>query len=193
MDKELKINIGAAKTAYENADENGKKLLENLFGKEIFTPNDITERVKTLEDAIEVIGKEHPFVTLLESFMQDMPEHDKTDKDVIAILKLRIICAALNEGWEPKFTKDEWRYTPWFIFYTKEEWNELSDEDKKKGVLFGGNATYGAGDGLVFAYSHYAPSNANANFGSRLCLKSSALARYCGTQFAEIWADYYLI
>lgn len=47
--------------------------------------------------------------------------------------------------------------------------------------------------GFAFAHSDYAPSNAGANFGSRLCLKSSELASYCGKQFIGIWADFRLI
>ena len=38
-----------------------------------------------------------------------------------------------------------------------------------RGVLFGGTSTYGTNAGLVFAYSHSAPSSAYTNFGSRLC------------------------
>lgn len=38
-----------------------------------------------------------------------------------------------------------------------------------RGVLFGGHARDGAGAGLAFAGSGGAPSNTNANFGSRLC------------------------
>lgn len=38
-----------------------------------------------------------------------------------------------------------------------------------RGVLFGGDASYGAPAGLAFAYSSYAPSAAYANVGSRLC------------------------
>ena len=39
-------------------------------------------------------------------------------------------------------------------------------------------------------YSNAAPSHTNANFGSRLCLKSEELADYCGKQFIEIWFTY---
>lgn len=38
-----------------------------------------------------------------------------------------------------------------------------------RGLLFGGNAHYGAYAGLAYAYSNYVPSNAYANVGSRLC------------------------
>ena len=38
-----------------------------------------------------------------------------------------------------------------------------------RGVLFGGNANYGAAAGFGYAGSHYAPSYTNAHIGSRLC------------------------
>lgn len=47
--------------------------------------------------------------------------------------------------------------------------------------------------GLAFADSYSAPSNARADLGSRLCLKSDTLAVYCGKQFINIWADFCLI
>ena len=46
--------------------------------------------------------------------------------------------------------------------------------------------------GFGYAYSSYAPSNASALFGSRLCLRSSDLAIYCGKQFIKLWADFNL-
>lgn len=39
------------------------------------------------------------------------------------------------------------------------------------GVLFCGDAHYGANAGLVSAYSNNTPSNTNANIGSHLCFK----------------------
>ena len=42
-------------TAYDNTNDAGRKLLENLFGKEVFT-KDVKERVKTFEDACNVLG-----------------------------------------------------------------------------------------------------------------------------------------
>lgn len=38
---------------------------------------------------------------------------------------------------------------------------------RSRGVLFGGNALYGATARLAYAYSLYAPSSAAAYFGSR--------------------------
>lgn len=47
--------------------------------------------------------------------------------------------------------------------------------------------------GLACASSADAPSTANADIGSRLCLKSDTLAVYCGKQFINIWAYFCLI
>ena len=38
---------------------------------------------------------------------------------------------------------------------------------RSRGVLFGGNANNGANAGLAYANSNNAPSNTNANIGSR--------------------------
>ncbi len=148
----------------------------------------ITERVKTFEDAVEILGEEHPFVSQWNTTLTD-----KYSPDLVAYLKLRIITAALNEGWEPQFTEDERRYFPWFVLYTQKEWDKLDEGIKKGGVLFGGFAYYGAAAGLVSVYSFYVPSDANATVGSYLCFKTDELARYAGRQFADLYADFYLI
>lgn len=43
-----------------------------------------------------------------------------------------------------------------------------------KGVYFGGNAYFGANAGLAYAYTSYAPSDASAHIGSRLCFIPAA-------------------
>ena len=151
----------------------------------------ITERVKIFWDALDVLGDDHPFVQQYDAIVYDGVNKDNAD--LIAYYKLRIITAALNEGWEPQFTEDEYRYFPWFYLYTQEEWDKLDEEEKESGVLFGGNAPYGALAGFVFACSSYAPSSARASIGSRLCFKTDAIARYAGRQFAALYADYLFV
>ena len=63
----------------------------------------------------------------------------------------------------------------------------MDKEERKKVVLFGGFASNGAYAGFAFAVSSNAPSLPYAIVGSRLCFKSSALAKYAGEQFAEIY------
>lgn len=147
----------------------------------------ITKRVKTFEDACKELGN-HPFVkeyTLINPFANDY------SKDLIAYLKLRIIVAALNEGWEPKFTKNESRYYPWFHLYTKEYYNELNDKAKECCVLRSG---YNA-----FSYNGYVICNAinddsylDTNYASQLAFKTRELAKYAGKQFIDIYANFYL-
>ena len=43
------------------------------------------------------------------------------------------------------------------------------NENRMQGVLFGGTTYYGDRAGFGYANTHYAPSNAAASVGSRLC------------------------
>ena len=149
------------------------------------TPKDnrpVTERVKTFEDAVRELGDEHPFV-------KEWHLGDGLSADLEAYLKLRIIAAALNEGWEPKFTTDEYRYFPWFVLYTEEEYNELSDEDKSRVVRRSDNNANTNG-GVAYVVANYDSSLTYSYYGSRLAFKNSDLAKYAGKQFIEIYADF---
>jgi len=196
----MEIKLDNIVNAYNKADDNGKQIIKNLFPDVDFTPKDnrpVTERIKTFEDACNELCKtnpDHPFVLAHDFITNELG--DSASHDLVAYLKLRVIVAALNEGWEPQFTEGEYRWYPWFWFYkTKAEYEAESESWKENHplVLFGGGAHFGAICGFVYASSYNAPSDTNAYFGSRLCLKSEALADYCGKQFAELWADFYLI
>lgn len=189
--KELKINAENALKAYKSADSNGRLILEQLFGEELFNPKNIMDRVKTFEDAMNELGSEHKLVTLYESFMKDIPEKDDFDNDVASYLKLRIVVAALNECWEPQFTEDEYRWYPYFYLYTKEEYNRLNEDEKKKCRVVGrsNSGAYVYGD-VAYAYAKLAWSVSHTYYGCRLALKSEELAEYCGKQFIDIWMDY---
>lgn len=105
-------------------------------------------------------------------------------------MKLCIIAAALNEGWEPHFTTDEYRWYPWLYLYTQEEIDKMDKEKKKKLWRFGGASDHGAYCGLAYAYSDRPRWYPYAYFSGRLAVKSEALARYFGQQFIDIWSDY---
>lgn len=131
--------------------------MHKVFGEDTFKPKDIMERVKTFEDACRELGEEHPFVRSYNGYTNNIHENNKNDTDILAYLKLRIICAALNEGWEPQFTEDEWRYYPWFWLYTQKEINDM-DEDEKTDRRLMSTGEYQTGfAGLASAYSYYAP------------------------------------
>jgi hypothetical protein len=177
--------------AYRNGNDEQKAFLVNLFGNDIAEeakPKNIMERVRTFEDACRTLGEEHPMVLAYQNTKIHITDYFGTD-DVIAYLKLRIICAALNEGWEPKFTTDEYRWFPWFELFTQQELDDMSEEQRSRVVArsYGNAYAYG---GVAYANASSAASGANTSYGSRLAFKSKELAEYCGKQFIDIWADF---
>lgn len=179
--------------AYNSSNDEQKKLLEALFGKETFKPKDITERIKTFEDACKELGTNHPLVLQYEfNYNAEGGWNDNADtRDLSAYLKLRIITAALNEGWEPQFTKGERRWYVWYNIITKNEYNKLTDEEKSRAVLRS-NSNANADGGLVYAGADYDSSVSFSHFGSRLAFKAPELAKYAGVQFIELYADFCL-
>ena len=186
MNKELKISAENALAAYNNTDANGRELLEHLFGKEIFA-QDIKDKVKTFEDAVAILGDEHPLVAQFRVIESSFKEADN-NLHLFAYARLVIIAEALNEGWKPKFDGDECRYYPWFYIYTKAEYEELDEDEKKECRVVGrsyDNAS--ANGGVAYANANYASSSSYAYLGSRLAFKTRELAEYCGKQFIDIW------
>lgn len=180
--KELKISIENARAAYDNTDANGRELLEHLLGKEVFA-QDIKDRVKTFTDALRVLGTPEELIS--DDFFK---EQEKLGEDVVAMLKLRVIAEALNEGWRPKFDGDECRFYPWFYIYTKKEYEELDEDEKKECRVVGrSNSNASAYGGVGFSSAYYVSSHSSTYEGSRLAFKTRELAEYCGKQFIEIW------
>ena len=149
----------------------------------------IRERIKTFEDAVEATGMTLPFS---EEQMAVLP------KDVVAYMKLRIIAAALNGLTKdtlnefPKFSEGEYRYFPWFYFYTKEEIDKMEEKEKKSLLLWGAHAAFGSAAGLVCSYSADAWSLTASAVAARLAVKTRDDAEYFGKQFTSIWSDYIL-
>jgi len=175
--------------AYKEGDNSVKNALRAMFPDidfEAVTAADnrpVTERIKTFNDACAAVGIDP------EQFEE---QYGGAPAHLQAYLKLDIICQALNEGWEPKFTEDEWRWYPWHYLWTEEELSEKDDEWKRRKALIPTGDYVTEYAGFAFACSSDAPSNAATYFGSRLCLKSEALSDYCGTQFIRLWADFKL-
>ena len=186
MNKELKISAENALAAYNNTDANGRELLEHLFGKEIFT-QDIKDKVKTFEDAVAILGDEHPLVAQFRVIESSFKEADN-NLHLFAYARLVIIAEALNEGWKPKFDGDECRYYPWFYIYTKAEYEELDEDEKKDCRVVGrSGSNANAVGGVVYADAGGASSISATYVGSRLAFKTRELAEYCGKQFIDIW------
>jgi len=187
MEDTLTISAQKVRETYKNACRKGKKILEGIFGEDALKPKNIMDKIKSVQDAIDELGEDHILVKQYHALL-DAAERNN-DFDMLAYARLRIIAAALNEGWKPKFTEDEYRYYPYFYLYAQKEYNCLSEEAKERCCLLGGYADNGAYDGFVFVYS-YDLGLADQNCGSRLCFKSSELAEYAGVQFKELWRDF---
>lgn len=155
----------------------------------------VMERIKTFEDACDEVGilaerGNEGLATLLADYYSNA-DNIKT-KGMLAYMKLCLIAAALNEGWEPHFTTDEYRWYPWFTLWTKEELADMTEEWKQehKLWLWGGTSDDGLACGLACAGSYDAGSNSNAAISALISVKSKELADYFGNQFIDIWADY---
>lgn len=96
--------------------------------------------------------------------VENLPVKDQDA--IIAFYKLTIIIRALNEGWEPN-------------------WKD-SNEFKYYNYLF-------VRSGSCFVYSTTYFTSTSADVGSRLCFKSSELAKYALSQFKELYLQYFLI
>lgn len=147
----------------------------------------ITERIKTFDDALAALPAEHPMVR---NWTAMRGLEDKFSPNLAAYAKLCIIVAALNEDWELHWGSDQVYYYPWFYIYSKAEVETMMQDRKDKLVLLGGSALNGSHCGLGYVHWDDAGSLADANVGSRLAFRSSELAKYCAEQFIEIWAQY---
>ncbi len=121
--------------------------------------NDVTERIKTFEDAMNETGR--PNVPDFSNLPEDMRRY------FAALYAMTVIAEALNEGWKADWSdSDQCKYFPWFWWD-----NSLSPSR------------------FAFRGTAYRHSSASAGDCSRLCFKTRAIAQYCGQQFIEIWND----
>ena len=196
----IEISKKNIEAAYKVADENGKKLLDALFGEaaKANTPNlDDYKSIKTYEDACEALGltpiysDQDPKRAVCEhindhwDYRQDMPKH------IIALMKLETISRALwGRNWEPKPDAEGSKrfWFPWFALWTKDEIKNL--DEHQRGALLSALADVGANAGFGYLGTNDRSSDANAGIGFRLCQETDEKALYFGTQFVELWAEY---
>ena len=162
MSETLEITKEAAIKAHDEASTNGKTLLENLFGKRVFQ-KDITERVKSVEDAIRELGNNDVEVIQLNRMKSiGLQNH------IIGNQELIVIAKALNEGWQPDWQNDnEYKYFPWFDM----------DNSSSAGR---------------FSFNAAVNRSSLSHVGSRLCFKSRELSNYAGNQFEDIYRKVFI-
>lgn len=177
---------------YRSTSTDGRKAVKEALGEQFSEALPATERVKTYEDAVWELGNDHPLVEAASS--AEWRFTNSEDKDIIAYLKLRVIVAALNDGWKPQFVPGELRWYPWYELISKDEYDAMSEDEKQERRCVGRSYNYAdAYGGLVFSVALYASSYSAAYGGSRLAFKSEALAEYAGKQFAELFANFCFI
>lgn len=145
-------------------------------------PKDVTERIKTFQDALDELGADDELVKEYRAL------GNNARPDTACWLRLGIIVKALNEGWTPKFDKKEYRYAPYLYLYTNDEISEMTDEEKSRVVSRSDSYAYADG-GVAFAYAYSDSSRSVASIGSRLALRTRELAIYAGKQFAEEYSQ----
>lgn len=177
---------------YRSTSTDGRKAVKEALGEQFSEALPATERVKTYEDAVWELGNDHPLVEAASS--AEWRFTNSEDKDIIAYLKLRVIVAALNDGWKPQFVPGELRWYPWYELISKDEYDAMSEDEKQERRCVGrSNHNAYAYGGLVYSSAAAASSFSVADVGSRLAFKSEALAEYAGKQFAELFANFCFI
>lgn len=177
---------------YRSTSTDGRKAVKEALGEQFSEALPATERVKTYEDAVLELGNDHPLVEAASS--AEWRFTNSEDKDIIAYLKLRVIVAALNDGWKPQFVPGELRWYPWYELISKDEYDAMSEDEKQERRCVGRSVSNAnAHGGLVYLSADYASSFSYADSGSRLAFKSEALAEYAGKQFAELFANFCFI
>ena len=185
----IQFNKETLVAVYGNCNAEGRKTIKEQLGERLSEILPVTDRVKTFNDAVEELGEEHEAVKAyraVEWYLRNQMS------DIKAYLQLRIITAALNEGWEPQFVKGEYRWYGWYDLVSKEDYEALSDEEKGRCV---GRSSYNAdaNGGLVYSNASNASSYSYASVSSRLAFKSEKLAEYAAKQFIEIYANFCFI
>jgi len=121
-------------------------------------------QIKTFEDACKALNIE----TNVPDFSASPAKHQKA---LLAHYKLVIIVEAANEGWQPDWSSNEYKYTLW----------PDVEEDKTKSSGFG--LSFNGVDGWY----------TDTYVGSRLCFKNRNVAEYIFETFKELYEDYLLI
>ena len=179
---------------YRSGGNEARLAIKEALGDEFASTLPVTERIKTLDDAVSELGEDNPAVKAYRSIKYGyaISETDPETADIMAYAALRVIVEALNEGWKPQFTKGEWRWYAWYDLVSPEQIEDMSEEEKCRVVGRANNNAYADG-GLVYSNAVSVSTSSYTNSGSRLAFKNEELAEYAAKQFGEIFADFCFI
>jgi len=162
--EELKVNKADVVKAYNAGSEETKDALVKVFGAEVFKFD--YHDIKTFADACEKLGMKEHLLTGSEGGDRE------AQRQAQALYKLLIIQKAMNNGvWRDK---DGWSYYPYWVLYSKEEMERMSEEEKqRKGIkqlLSCATAFNTESAGVRCAYASYRGAGTNAVCGFPLVL-----------------------
>lgn len=179
---------------YRSGGNEARLAIKEALGDEFASTLPVTERIKTLDDAVSELGEDNPAVKAYRSIKYGyaISETDPETADIMAYAALRVIVEALNEGWKPQFTKGEWRWYAWYDLVSPEQIEDMSEEEKCRVVGRASSVAYAYG-GLVCSSAGYVSAYSYTGLGSRLAFKNEELAEYAAKQFGEIFADFCFI
>ena len=155
--KKVKISKGTAIKLYPDVPAWFQDELIIMFGADAFKPRDWKD-IKTFEDACEALG------ITTNSHTPIFDEDEAPDE--IAYKKLKVIVAAINQGWVPDWTNsNQYKYYPYFNLSSGSGFSGHDYDDR-------------------YSYSHV---------GSRLCFESREKCLYAAEQFKDIYEDFFII
>lgn len=152
----------------EEAQDTVKKLTEDEGNGSIFDYfykeedyEEITDRVKTYEDACKVLGVEP--INEQNAKAQGFRSDEIARRKLETIARQHLTKAGNRIGTIPT----QYKYYPYFY---------IQENAKGKGSA-----------GLSCAHATYSATHSAADVGSRLCFYASRLARYAGNQFTDLY------
>lgn len=110
-----------------------------------------------------------------------------------ALYKLLVIQKAINNGkWRDK---GGWSYYPYWVLYSKEEMERMSEEEKQKNgikqLLSCTIASYAEYSGVRCAVAGIRGAYTDTSSGFPLCYNSEEAALYAAKQFEDLFFQYY--
>lgn len=143
--------------------------------------------IKSFADACEKLGMKEHLLTGSEGGDRE------AQRQAQALYKLLIIQKAINNcKWRDE---DGWSYYPYWVLYSKEEMERMSEEKKqKKGIkqlLSCSHARYTDYSGVRCAYALSRGVYTSTHYGFPLCFNSEEAAIYAAHQFEDLFFQYY--
>lgn len=184
-DTTITLSVDELNKIYNDSSEGKRKVLKELFGEELFKFD--YHDIKTYADACEKLGMKEHLLTGSEGGDRE------AQRQAQALYKLLIIQKAMNNGvWRDK---DGWSYYPYWVLYSKEEMERMSEEEKqRKGIkqlLSCANAYNTENAGVRCTGANIRGAYTDANYGFPLFFNSEEAALYAAKQFESLFFDYY--